>query len=118
MDFAVSLLPRACISSRLEGLLGFPRGQFIIDDHQERLMPSTDLEDLVGKWVHFIVDGGVIALGYPLWFAIAGQVLPGSPSTLTANDLFSKHLPLAFAFEYNADIVHFPTINHHTERRI
>ena len=33
MDFAVSLLTRAGISSGLEGplVLGFPRGQFIID---------------------------------------------------------------------------------------
>ena len=50
MDFAVSLLTRAGISSGLEGLLGhwvlgFPRGQFIIDGHQERLTPSTDLEN-------------------------------------------------------------------------
>ena len=79
-------------------MLGFPRGQFIIDGLQKRLTPSADLGKLVGKWFNSIVGGGVVALGYPLWFAITGQVLPGSPSTLANTGLISKSLPLASAF--------------------
>tara|TARA_B100000315_G_scaffold206321_1_gene200623 strand:- start:481 stop:969 length:489 start_codon:yes stop_codon:yes gene_type:complete len=82
MDFTVGLLSRAGISSGLEGLLGrwvlgFPHGQFLINGHQERLTPPTDIEKFVGKWFHFVIGGGVVALGYPLWFAVLGKVIPG-----------------------------------------
>ena len=52
MDFTVSLLTRAGISSGLEGLLGrwvmgFRQGKFVIDGHKERLIPATDQENRV-----------------------------------------------------------------------
>jgi len=84
MDFTVGWLTKAGISSGLEGLLGrwvlgFSRGQFIIDGHQERLIPSTELEDRVAKVFHFLVGGGGVALGYPLVLAISPGLNIGNP---------------------------------------
>ncbi|MBT3917041.1 MAG: DUF2938 family protein [Rhodospirillaceae bacterium] len=104
MDFAVSLLRRAGISSGLEGLLGrwvigFGFGRFVIDGHQERLTPPTDIEIFVGKWFHFVIGGGVVALGYPLWFAVSGQALPVSP--LFGGIIYGiATLPLAWFVQY------------------
>ena len=84
MDFTVSLLTRAGISSGLEGLLGrwvmgFGQGKFVIDGHKERLIPTTDQENRVAKYFHFIVGGGVVALGYPLWLLLTEISLAGAP---------------------------------------
>ena len=84
MDFTVSLLTRAGISSGLEGLLGrwvmgFRQGKFVIDGHNERLIPATDQENRVAKYFHFIVGGGVVALGYPLWLLLTEISLAGAP---------------------------------------
>ena len=84
MDFTVSLLTRAGISSGLEGLLGrwvmgFRQGKFVIDGHKERLILATDQENRVAKYFHFIVGGGVVALGYPLWLLLTEISLAGAP---------------------------------------
>jgi hypothetical protein len=84
MDVTAGWLSRFEISSGLEGLLGrwvlgFGQGQFVIDGHAERLIPSTELENRVAKSFHFIIGGGGVALGYPLWITLTGTSVSGIP---------------------------------------
>lgn len=81
MDTGARWLAKAGLDGALGGLLGrwvigFGQARWVIDGTEELQKPETTKEARVGFVFHYIVGGGVVALFYPLWFALSGMAIP------------------------------------------